>query len=146
MIVLLEWSLNYSWLYFFVVCISMMCEGAITSILPTETIKYFGGLRGRQVYGYMFSSFGVSAITGSIIVMLLQYEIGYTGMLYLCLALTFVSFLLTFVYKSTSTFKYSSLSGRVETKRNPSNGISPSMYVPADTEEMRRREYQQRQH
>ena len=97
-ITLLEWSLNFPWLYFIVICVSMMCEGAITSILPTETLKHFGTKRGSQIYSYMFSSFGVSAITGSILVALLQYEIGYTGMLYLCLALTLIAFLLTFVY------------------------------------------------
>ena len=42
----------------------------------------------------MFSSFGVSAITGSLLVALLQYEIGYTGVKYLCLSLTLVAFFL----------------------------------------------------
>mmetsp|Transcript_864 Transcript_864/g.1308 ORF Transcript_864/g.1308 Transcript_864/m.1308 type:complete len:117 (+) Transcript_864:590-940(+) len=109
MVLLVEWSLNYPWLYFIVICISMMCEGAITSILPTETISHFGKKRGKQVYSYMFSSFGVSAIAGSILVALLQYEIGFTGMLYLCLALTLVSMFLTFLYSSGKNFKYAPL-------------------------------------
>ncbi len=47
MIVSLEWSLSKSaYLYFANVCISMICEGAITSILPTETISHFGEVRG----------------------------------------------------------------------------------------------------
>jgi hypothetical protein len=78
----------------------MMCEGAITSILPTETMKHFGKERGSTVYSFMFSSFGVSAITGSIMVALLQYKIGFTGMLYICMGLTLISFLLTIIYRS----------------------------------------------
>lgn len=69
MIVTLEWSLKTNkYLYFANVCISMVCEGAITSILPTETISHFGEERGPQIYAYLFSSFGVSAIVGSVIV------------------------------------------------------------------------------
>ena len=104
-----EWSTSVPWLFFIIVCMSMMCEGAITSILPTETMKHFGSLRGPQIYGYMFSSFGVSAITGSVLVGLLQYEIGFTGMLYLCQGLTLVSFILTFVYRSDKKFRYVTL-------------------------------------
>jgi hypothetical protein len=61
-------SVNFEWLYFINISVSMMCEGAITSILPTQTIEHFGELRGPQVYSFMFSSFGVSAIMGSIAV------------------------------------------------------------------------------
>ena len=106
MIVLVQWSASYQWVYFFVICISMMCEGAITSILPTETLHHFGHNRGQDVYAFMFSSFGVSAITGSILVLLLQYEIGYSGMLLICLILTLVSMALTYVYPSWTTFEY----------------------------------------
>ena len=109
MIATVEWSLNFTWLFAINICISMMCEGAITSILPTETLKHFGKDRGPTVYSFMFSSFGVSAITGSIMVSLLQYTIGFTGMLYICMGLTLVSFLLTIVYRSDKPFKYSSI-------------------------------------
>ena len=69
MILTLLWTVEASkWLFFLNVCLSMMCEGAITSILPTETIQHFGELRGPEIYSYMFSSFGVSAILGSILV------------------------------------------------------------------------------
>ena len=48
MIMTLEWSLDTApWLYFINICLSMMCEGAITSILPTETLKHFGSIRGK---------------------------------------------------------------------------------------------------
>lgn len=76
----------------------------------------------------MFSSFGVSAIIGSLLVAFLQYEIGYTGMLYLCLSLTLVAFLLTFVYHAEKKFRYVTLFPK------KLSGVSPSLYVPADTE------------
>jgi predicted MFS family arabinose efflux permease len=84
----------------------MMCEGAITSILPTETLNHYGQIRGQEVYSFMFSSFGVSAIFGSLLVGLLQYKIGFEGMLSICFAFTGVSLLLTFVYKSAEKFDY----------------------------------------
>lgn len=87
----------------------------------------------------MFSSFGVSAITGSVLVALLQYDIGYTGMLYLCLAFTLVSFFLTFIYEAEKKFKYTKLF-----PKSHNLPISPSIFVPADTEQMRRNQERQR--
>jgi len=86
-----------------------MCEGAITSILPTETLHHFGEKRGHDVYAYMFSAFGVSAILGSVMVRFLQYKIGFTGMLAICMGLTLFAFLLTFVYRSKPKFQYRSV-------------------------------------
>ena len=68
LIALLLWSTHYPFLYMIVISLSMMCEGAMTSILPTETLTHFKEKRGHQIYGYMFSSFGVSALLGSLIV------------------------------------------------------------------------------
>ena len=78
----------------------MMCEGALTSILPTETINHFGEQRGPQIYAYMFSSFGLSAIFGSFVVRYLQYEHGYFGMLSICFLFTLLAVGLTIVYPS----------------------------------------------
>jgi hypothetical protein len=55
----------------------------------------------------MFSSFGVSAILGSIFVRFLQYKIGYFGMLTVSMSLTLLAFGLTFAYKSQSKYNYS---------------------------------------
>ena len=47
MIASLLWTLETNpYLYFVNINISMMCEGAITSILPTETLSHFGQTRG----------------------------------------------------------------------------------------------------
>ena len=68
----LLWTLETNpYLYFVNINVSMMCEGAITSILPTETLSHFGQTRGQDLYAIMFSSFGTSAIFGSLLVFLL---------------------------------------------------------------------------
>jgi MFS family permease len=108
------WSVKYQWIYFVVVSLSMMCEGALTSILPTETLHHFREKRGHQVYAFMFSSFGASGIVSSVIVLLFQYTVGFTGMLAICMVLSVAAFALTFVYDSNNKFKYSRLSRREE--------------------------------
>jgi hypothetical protein len=89
----------------------MMCEGAITSILPTEILNHFGSIRGQQVYSFAFASFGFSSIFGAVLVTLLQYKIGYSGMLAICFSLTLVSAVLTFIYPSYKKFDYRKLIG-----------------------------------
>ena len=54
----------------------------------------------------MFSSFGVSALFGSLLVGVLQYKIGFEGMLSICFVFTVLAVLLTFVYQSASKFDY----------------------------------------
>ena len=72
MIASLLWCLETSvYLYFINISISMMCEGAITSILPTEMLNHYGQIRGQQVYSFGFASFGFSALFGSLLVALL---------------------------------------------------------------------------
>lgn len=71
-IVLVQIVVVNKWAYLIVVCISMQCEGAIASILPTTTLSVFGMKRGHLVYSLMFSAFGVSALIGGILVKTLQ--------------------------------------------------------------------------
>ena len=40
------WTLQYPYLYIINISLSMMCEGAMTSILPTETLNHFKKQRG----------------------------------------------------------------------------------------------------
>jgi hypothetical protein len=46
----------------------MMCEGSIAAILPTVTLSKFGVIRGHDVFSFMYSSYGVSALMGSLLV------------------------------------------------------------------------------
>lgn len=80
------------------IVLSLMCEGAIGAILPTITMQYFQHKRGHEVYSYMFAAFGTNSILGSIIVALFGYDLGYSGMLFLCLIMTIIASILTFYF------------------------------------------------
>ena len=76
-----------------------MCDGSMTSMLPVVTTRVFGIERGGQVYGYMYSVFGVAAILGTVLVKTVQEDIGYHGMLIVALAFTLVSVIIAIFYK-----------------------------------------------
>lgn len=78
----------------------------MTSMLPVVTISVFGIKRGTQVYGFMFSVFGLAAISGLIIVGTLQHLIGYSGMLIVCLLFTGIAAGFTYFYKFNEPFSY----------------------------------------
>lgn len=62
MLLWVHWAYTSAWQYFIVICLSFMCDGSITSMLPVVTLQVFGLKRGNQCYGYMYSVFGASAI------------------------------------------------------------------------------------
>ena len=82
-----------------VICLSFMCDGSITSMIPVVTNKVFGTVRGAIVYGYMFSTFGVSAMLGWLFVTVGKESLDYHGMLLICLAFTTCSAIITFFYR-----------------------------------------------
>ena len=71
----------------------------MTSMIPVVTNRVFGLLRGPSVYGYMFSTFGVAALSGVLLVKTLQNPLGYHGMLLICLSLTLAAAALTYLYQ-----------------------------------------------
>lgn len=89
--------------------VNFMGDGSMTSMLPVVTISIFGLKRGTQVYGYMFSVFGLAAMSGLVIVGLLQQSIGYSGMLIVCLMFTSVAAVLTWFYKFNEPVNYAEL-------------------------------------
>ena len=50
------------------VFVCFMCDGSMTSMLPVVTLEVFGLKRCNQVYGFMFSVFGVAAMSGTLFV------------------------------------------------------------------------------
>lgn len=48
--------------------VNFMGDGSMTSMLPVVTLNVFGLKRGTQVYGYMYSVFGLAAMSGTFIV------------------------------------------------------------------------------
>jgi hypothetical protein len=75
-----------------------MGDGSMTSMLPVVTINVFGERRGGDVYGYMYSVFGLAAMSGLFIVETLQHRINYSGMLFVCLFFTLIAAVFTYFY------------------------------------------------
>ena len=95
----IHWAVYQSWSYAIVICLCFMCDGSMTSMIPVVTNRVFGVKRGPQVYGYMFSTFGVAAMLGTLLVNTLQSTDEYTGMMLICLGFTLASATLTFFYQ-----------------------------------------------
>ena len=87
----------------------MMCEGAMTSLLPTMTIRKFGHTRGHDVFAFMYSAYGVSALLGSFLVAQLQYKIGFHGMVMIGLGLVCLAAYLTYTIDEKHIFNYAKL-------------------------------------
>lgn len=94
--------------YAFGACIwiNFMGDGSMTSMLPVVTLSVFGLKRGTEIYGYMYSVFGLAAMSGLVIVETLQPKIGYSGMLWICLLFTLIAAGFTVSYKFTEKISY----------------------------------------
>ena len=114
LIAIISWSADFKWPYFWVICLSMMCEGAICSILPTITLMKFGHKRGHDVFAYMFSSYGVSSFSGAILVNLLQYDIGFTGFFIISFILTCITVVLMIFFHPDQKFDYKTIAPKKE--------------------------------
>ena len=88
------------------VVVAMICEGSIACVLPTITVKYFGHDRGHQVHSFMYAAFGSSSVSGGILVALVGYEIGFSGIIFICGILTLVCCVLTVTFDDTKHFDY----------------------------------------
>ena len=95
--------------YFIIVVLSMMCEGAIASMLPTITIEIFGHKRGHQIYSFVYSNFGFQALASGLIVGTLSNYIGFHGIFMCCLGTTLIAAFLTFTLDPTKKFNYAKL-------------------------------------
>ena len=99
MLIAVHWAVYNAYSYFIVICLSFMCDGSITSMVPVVTNRIFGTARGPSVWGYLFSTFGVAAMSGTLFVATAQSKLGYNGMLLICLALTLVAATINFFYE-----------------------------------------------
>ena len=70
LLISVHWAVYRAWSYAIVICLSFMCDGSMTSMLPVVTLHVFGIKRGGQVYSYMYSVFGVAAMLGTFAVLL----------------------------------------------------------------------------
>ena len=98
LIFILPYAVQNKWAYFFVAMFSIMCEGGIASMLPGIVIKKFGGERGIQIYSFMISSLGVSAVIGAYLFHQYVFTDGYDPFFMASLILTGVALLLTVIW------------------------------------------------
>jgi len=78
-------------------------------MLPVVTLNVFGLKRGDEVYGYMYASFGVAAISGLFFVETCQDSLGYDGMLYICLCISIIAGIAAMTYNFKEQFDYLSV-------------------------------------
>lgn len=112
--------------YMLVVALGNMTEGAIAAIIPTLTLQKFGLIRGHDVYSYIYSAFGLSALLGSIIVGLIADQIGFKGMLVICMGFSIVAWILTLRLDDVNIFDYVSLYNKYKPANKPE--IVPLFY------------------
>ena len=94
----IHWAVTNKNAYAIVICLSLMCEGAMASMLPVATKQVFGFKRGPCVYSYLWSSFGVASILGALSVKTFLDLLGYDAMLLVCTAFSTLTVIITYFY------------------------------------------------
>ena len=115
-LILIPLTVQQPYLFAVLIWLNFFGDGSITSSLPVVTLNVFGIKRGPQVYGYMFSIFGLSSVIGLLMVQTVQTSIGYQGMLFVCLGFTMVASGFFWFYRFDEPFQYSSISKLNRTK------------------------------
>lgn len=68
-------------------------------MIPVVTNRIFGTTRGPMVYSYIFSTFGVAAMLGTLFVKTCQTALGFHKMLVICTSFTCVAAIITIFYR-----------------------------------------------
>ena len=108
----MHWAVYNGGTYFIVICLSFMCDGSMTSMIPVVTNNIYGLKRGPMVYSYIFSTFGVAAMLGTLFVKTCQTALGYHVMLIICLGFTMTAGLITIFYRF-DRISYAELAAKV---------------------------------
>mmetsp|Transcript_13325 Transcript_13325/g.22638 ORF Transcript_13325/g.22638 Transcript_13325/m.22638 type:complete len:197 (+) Transcript_13325:922-1512(+) len=127
---LIEFSAANKFTYLLAVSVSIMSEGSIAAIIPTVTLQKFGLIRGSQVYSFMFSAFGTSALFGSLLVTLLQDKIGFTGLKWIGILLGTIALFLTYVFNEKKSFDFQKLYTKLKKPSQPE--ITVTQYKNAE--------------
>lgn len=106
LIVLVNYAVYNKWAFMVVSCLTYMCDGSLTSMLPALTVQQFGIERGPQVYGIMYSVFAVACMLGVLLVLTIKDNIGYGGMFLISFCLSSIAALLTYLFNEKVVFNY----------------------------------------
>lgn len=108
----IQWCVKNKYAYLVNVCISMSCEGAVTATIPPVTIQKFGLIRGHDVFGFMYASYGISTLLSTLAKNTIGYSYGFEGMIYVCAVLWVVALFLTYRLDDNHVFNYPKLFGQ----------------------------------
>lgn len=106
LIFIVQYAVHNRYAFFVVTCLTFMCDGSLTSMLPALTVAQFGISRGPQVYGYMFSVFGVAALSSTLV---FKYGIAtfeYRGMFAICSFFSLAAAALAYSLEEKKKFNY----------------------------------------
>lgn len=62
LIILVQYAVTSKPWFLVVTCLTFMCDGSLTAMLPAFTVDQFGMKRGPEVYSYMYSVMGVASL------------------------------------------------------------------------------------
>lgn len=83
-----------------------MCDGSMASMLPAVTVGQFGIKRGPEVYGYLYSTFGVASIMGLLLVATIKEDIGYTGMFAIGACFSTTAAIMNYILREDQPYDY----------------------------------------
>ena len=106
LIVLINVAVYNKWAFMVVTCLTYMCDGSLTSMLPALTVQQFGLIRGPQIYSYLFSVFGLSCLMSIFVVTNFKHALGYTGMFMLSFCFSSVAAICTYIFDEKNLFNY----------------------------------------
>ena len=76
-VLLIQFAVYNKYAFMLVSCLTFMCDGSLTSMLPALTVAQFGILRGPEVYSIMYSAFGVASMLGLFFMLTIKDIIGF---------------------------------------------------------------------
>ena len=76
-VILIQFAVYNKYAFMLVSCLTFMCDGSLTSMLPALTVAQFGIVRGPEVYSIMYSAFGVASMLGLFFMLTIKDIIGF---------------------------------------------------------------------
>ena len=102
-------AVHNKYTYLVVVALAMKCEGAMAAIVPTLCLKKFGITRGHQVFSFVYSSYGIASLTGSVLNATIGVWVGFEGMVYVGGLFVVAACVLTYRQDDNHMFNYAKL-------------------------------------
>ena len=106
MIVAITYAVHNRYAFMMVSCLTYMCDGSLTSMIPAVTLSQFGLVRGPQVYGYMYSIFAMSCLLSIFFVFVVKPYISFNGIFFVSGCFSTIALICTYLLKERRVFDY----------------------------------------